>query len=118
MSSSESSSDSGNVQVLDSSSESSSSEEKIKVVKKKKEKSKSDAGKKKDKSVKPDVKCKWEKLNSDGQETGQAIKHHCSEEKKVLSLQWSALMQKEDIKPETSVGVSAVMEFPSISTGK
>ena len=76
------------------------------------------AKKKKDKSEKPDVKCKWEKLYSDGQETGQATKHHCSEEKKSVKSSMEHTDAKEDMKPETSIGVLAVMEFRSISTGK
>ena len=66
---------------------------------------------KKNKSEKPDVKCKWKKLDSDCQETGRATKHHCSEEKKKLS-SMEHIDANEEIKPETSVGASAVMEFP------
>ena len=61
-------------------------------------------------SEKGHVKCKCEKLDSDGQEPGQS-KHQCFEDK-------SASEVKEDSNPVTTVGASAVMDFASISTGK
>ena len=64
------------------------------------------------------VKCKWGKSDSDGQETGQATKHQCSEEKKSVKSLMEHSDAEEDIKPATSVSASAVMEFPSISTNK
>ena len=120
-SSSDSSSDSelDNAEDYDSSSES-SSEEEVKVVKKKKKKSKSDGSKVKDKSVKHEkgnVKHKWAKMDSDGQEPGQA-KCQCSEDKSAQVLQSCESEVKEDSNPPKTVGASAVMDFPSISIGK